>query len=548
MGVLPDVVPARMVNEFAYCPRLFHLEWVGREWADNADTAVGDRQHRRVDRTRGKVAGEGLPFSATSLKVTSDRLGLTAVIDLLEGDGTSVRPIDTKKGRPPPDHYEETAWLTDRVQICVQALILRDQGYNCDFGELYYAAVRRRVVVEIDDHLVATTLRMILDLRETASEPVPPPPLVDSPKCPRCSLVSICLPDEKNMLAGRQATPTRRYLARDPSARPLHITEQGARLTKKGERLIVRQGEDELGSIRLIDVASVSFHGNISISPQLLRTLMRRDITVGWFSTGGWLDGVGTSGWSGSVELRRRQVLAAEGRPLQPAREMVRGKIANCRTLLRRNARSDAGPQLKELARMVRSLHSVESQDALLGAEGNAARVYFSAFSAMLAPRELPGGPFDFRGRNRRPPKDPVNALLSFTYGLIVRDLVGAITVVGLDPYCGLYHQPRFGRPSLALDLAEEFRPLVGDSVVISVINNEEIQPHHFLVRGGGVALTAQGRRKLIAAYERRMDVEITHPVFGYKVSYRRLIELQVRLFAGWLMDEIERYEPFVTR
>lgn len=197
---------------------------------------------------------------------------------------------------------------------------------------------------------------------------------------------------------------------------------------------------------------------------------------------------------------------------------------------------------------MVRSLRSVESQDALLGAEGNAARVYFSAFSDMLAPRELPGGTFDFQGRNRRPPKDPVNALLSFVYGLIVRDLVGAITVVGLDPYCGLYHQPRFGRPSLALDLAEEFRPLVGDSVVISVINNEEIQPHHFLVRGGGVALTAEGRRKLIAAYERRMDVEVTHPIFGYKVAYRRLIELQVRLFAGWLMDEIERYEPFVTR
>lgn len=134
MGILPEVIPARMVNEFAYCPRLFHLEWVGREWADNADTADGDRQHRRVDRPRGKVAGDGLPFSATSLSVTSDRLGLTAVIDLLQGDGSSVRPIDTKKGRPPPDHYEESAWLTDRVQICVQALILRDQGYRCDVG------------------------------------------------------------------------------------------------------------------------------------------------------------------------------------------------------------------------------------------------------------------------------------------------------------------------------------------------------------------------------------------------------------------------------
>ena len=203
---------------------------------------------------------------------------------------------------------------------------------------------------------------------------------------------------------------------------------------------------------------------------------------------------------------------------------------------------------LREVARVLRSLDNVSDQATLLGSEGNAARVYFSAFSSMLAPREFPGGSFQFDGRNRRPPKDAVNALLSFVYGLIVRDLTGAITVVGLDPYCGLYHRPRFGRPSLALDLAEEFRPLVGDSVAISLINNEEINPGHFIQRGEGVALTSDGRRKVIAAYERRLDVEVKHPIFGYQVTYRRLYELQVRLLAGWLMDEIERYEPFVTR
>ena len=548
MGSLPAVVPARMVNEFAYCPRLFHLEWVGREWADNADTAEGDHQHRRVDQARGNISAGGLPFSATSMKVTSDRLGLTAVIDVLESDGTELRPVDVKKGKPPPAHYEETAWLSDRVQLCVQALILRDHGHLCNHGELFYGATRQRVVVPINDELLTTTLAMLLELRTVAAEPVPPPPLVDSPKCPRCSLVSICLPDEKNTLTQRQATPTRRYLARDPSSRPLHVTEQGARLSKKGERLLVIKGDEELGSLRLIDVVSVSLHGNISVSPQLLRTLLRKDITVAWFSTGGWLDGVGTSGWSGSVELRRRQVLAAERGAVHPAKEIVRGKEANSRTILRRNTRTGAKQELRELARVLRSLDNVSDQATLLGSEGNAARVYFSAFSSMLAPREFPGGSFQFDGRNRRPPKDAVNALLSFVYGLIVRDLTGAITVVGLDPYCGLYHRPRFGRPSLALDLAEEFRPLVGDSVAISLINNEEINPGHFIQRGEGVALTSDGRRKVIAAYERRLDVEVKHPIFGYQVTYRRLYELQVRLLAGWLMDEIERYEPFVTR
>lgn len=167
----------------------------------------------------------------------------------------------------------------------------------------------------------------------------------------------------------------------------------------------------------------------------------------------------------------------------------------------------------------------------------------------MLKPRSPDSGwEFDFEGRNRRPPKDPVNALLLFTYALLVKDITITVASAGLDPYLGFYHCERYGRPALALDLMEEFRPLVADSTVIAVINNGEITGADFVKRAGAVALTASGRRKLIHAYSRRLDALVTHPVFGYTISYRRVFEVQARLLGRYLLGEIPEYPAFVTR
>lgn len=162
--------------------------------------------------------------------------------------------------------------------------------------------------------------------------------------------------------------------------------------------------------------------------------------------------------------------------------------------------------------------------------------------------RSLPGKPFAFEGRNRRPPTDPVNCLLSFVYTLLVKDLVATCVGVGLDPYIGVFHRPRFGRPALALDLAEEFRPLIADSVVVNLINNGEVKGSDFTMRAGGVSLTDDGRKAVLSAYERRIEVEVTHPVFGYTITYRRVLEVQARLLASYLLGELPRYTPFTTR
>jgi CRISPR-associated protein Cas1 len=194
--------------------------------------------------------------------------------------------------------------------------------------------------------------------------------------------------------------------------------------------------------------------------------------------------------------------------------------------------------------------HAEQAEDAasLLGIEGTAARLYFEALPSLLSAADRLPGP-GFSGlRNRRPPTDAVNCLLSFCYGLLTKELLAACLVVGFDPYVGLYHRPRFGRPALALDLAEEFRPLLADSTVLTCVNNREVGPSDFLVRAGAVTLTADGRKTVIRAWERRMTTQVRHPLFGYQVSYRRAVELQARILAARLTGELPVYSPLVTR
>jgi len=546
---VPGLVPARMLNEFCYCPRLFHIEWVQARFADNLDTVEGRYEHRAVDRQEGAapLPGEGELFKAKSVMLSSLPLGLVAKVDLLESDGDAVVPVDTKRGSPPD--VPEQAWEPERVQVCAQGLLLREAGYNCSHGVLYFAGARRRVIVEFDDELVTRTTALLAELRSIASTDVPPLPLVDSPKCPRCSLVGICLPDETNALASRTERRPRRLLPRDPDPRPLYVSEPGAYVKKEKARVLVTKDRELLASLRLLDVSQVNVFGNVQISTQLIRELFANEIPICWFSYGGWFSGMAEGLPSKHVELRRRQVASGSRGSVEIARRFVEGKIRNSRTLLMRNARSRDEGAIASLKDLAAKASAVESVESLLGIEGSAARIYFTAFPSMLREdKRLPGGGFHFEGRNRRPPTDAVNCLLSYLYALLAKELTTAVFAVGFDPYLGFLHRPRFGRPALALDLAEEFRPLIADSVTINLINNGEVKPSDFVVRAGGVALTQSGRRAVLAGYERRLDHEIKHPIFGYTVSYRRAIEVQARILGAFLLGETPEYQALVTR
>ncbi len=543
---IPELVPARMLNEFAYCQRLFFLEWVQARFADNVDTVEGRFVHRAVDRGGGAVGDPGDPnpvVNARSVLVSSDRLGLIARADLLEGNGGSVRPVEVKRGRPP---QHGPAWEPELVQLCAIGMILEDNGYRCVDGEVYFAETRERRTVTFDEALRRRTLELLEQLQQVAAADQAPPPLVDSPKCPRCSLVGICLPDEVNLLTGRSEQRPRRLVPRDDARRPLYVVEQGAYVGVSGDRLVISKQREELTSVRVIDVSQVALLGNVQVSAQAMRRCFDEEIPVLWFTYGGWFSGVATGLPSKHVDLRIRQVAAATRGALSVARRMVEGKIRNSRVLLRRNSRGDVRAAVAQLGELAASAQTADDTASLLGIEGAAARIYFANFSSMLRDEGI--GPFDFQKRNRRPPLDPINALLSFTYALLVKDLVPTIIAVGLDPYLGLYHRPRFGRPALALDLAEEFRPLIAESVVLQVVNNGEVTMSDFVTRAQGVSLTSAGRRAVIAAYERRLDHEVTHPKFGYRITYRRVLEVQVRILAAHLLGELDHYEAMVPR
>jgi CRISPR-associated protein Cas1 len=293
----------------------------------------------------------------------------------------------------------------------------------------------------------------------------------------------------------------------------------------------------------------VSLLGNVQLSTPALRALLERNIPVAFFTYGGWFLGRAVSHDTKNIELRVAQHAAArdEALCLRIARGLVASKILNARTMLRRNAPATDETTLFELKQLARKATEVESIASLLGIEGSGARVYFGAFSKMLTDAAAADG-FDLDGRNRRPPRDPLNAMLSFAYGLLSKDLTQACHTVGLDPLLGFYHQPRFGRPALALDLMEEFRPLIADSTVVGAVNNGVVAGDDFVRGPGSCAMTAAARRRFILAYERRMDQLVTHPVFGYRISYRRVLEVQARLLGRLLLGEIEAYPAFRTR
>lgn len=542
-----DLLPARMINESVYCPRLFWLEYVEREFEHSFDTVDGERVHRRVDTQRGELPEDiaALRGEATSVELGSERLSVVAKIDIVRGESGRAIPIDFKRGKVP--NTPNGAYDPERVQLCLQALLLREHGYECDVGRVYYASSKRFVDVQIDDDLIQMTELAVSQAKTLLSRASIPPPLVDSPKCPRCSLNAICLPDETNMLRSASTKDQiRPFVAASDDGVPLYVLEPGARVGISGETVQVKTDDGVQVKLPLIELSTLSLFGNVQISAQAMRAILGRDMPVFFLSYGGWLNGYARSVNDHSLDLRTAQHAAVndEQITLSVARAVVTGKIKNQRTLVRRSLGDRARATLQSLALLVHRAQTAKDLDQLLGLEGLAARQYFEAFGEMLDV----GTGFEVSGRERRPPTDPINAMLSFGYSMLAKEALAAVIAVGFEPGLGFYHRVRPGRPSLALDLMEEFRPLIVDSTILSLVNTREIRAGHFNRRGRAIVLTPDGRRLFIGAIERRLRSTIRHPVFGYEVTYRRALAVQARLLARAIQGDVLEYPAFTTR
>lgn len=570
------LLPVRMVSEYVYCPRLFHLMYVESRWADNQFTVDGKFVHRRVDQidhalpdSLGKVSssneteqtsGDDPPVISRSVPLGSQILGITAKLDLVSSDGQEAVPVETKRGRVPDN--PERSYEPERIQLMCQGLLLREAGYQSDHGILYYAESRTRVTVPFTPELEARTRQIIQEVQLAAVQTRLPPPLEDSPKCRGCSLNAICLPDETLALQYSppdttvpltvDGQPLRRlYPVRD-DATPLYVQEHGARVGTSRGTITVTKESEKIASARLQDVSQVVLCGNIGISAQAIHILAEASIPIVHLSGSHWFYAV-THGQSlRNAFDRAAQFRVADDpqRCLSFAKQLVLDKAANQRTLLRRNIpQSDSGLQLalQDIDRCVNQVPGVSSVEVLLGLEGAIAAAYFSQFHKLLKPRDFDAC-WDFTTRNRRPPTDPVNALLSFGYALLAKDFTIALLSEGLDPYWGFYHTPRHGRPALALDLMEPFRPTLVDSAVITAINNGMVSQKDFQTTRSACVMQSEARKSFLRAYESRLDQLITHPLFDYRCSWRVVIRLQARLLSRWLRGDIPQFTSLTTR
>ena len=342
-NVTPEYLPARMLNEFVYCPRLFYYEWVEGVFAHNRETVEGSLRHSKLDGQQDELApAEELSaderIHSRSVTLSSDTHGLIAKLDLVEGEGGVVTPVDYKRGSPRRNAQTDLpeAWDADRVQLAAQALVLRDNGYRCDEAVVYYVATKQRVRVPMDEALVSETLQALAAAREVAASDQIPPPLVDSPKCPRCSLVGICLPDETQacntgMADGRSpqrllfdvAESTSPYASRNPpeprrlvaardELRPLYLNTQGLYVGKSSNVLKVKEKEKVVQEVRIGETCQINLFGNIQLSTQAVQALCENEVPIAYFSMGGWFYGITQGLGVKNIFLRREQFRLAD--------------------------------------------------------------------------------------------------------------------------------------------------------------------------------------------------------------------------------------------
>lgn len=351
----------------------------------------------------------------------------------------------------------------------------------------------------------------------------------------------------------------------------LYVTEQYSVVKKDGDTLIVdvpenKEKQIDARKIRvpLIKVDQVVVYGNSTITSPVIAALMQQHTEVCYLTAFGNFIGRLTPEFSKNSLIRLEQHRAHNdpARSMVLARAFVTGKLNNLRALLMRTNRKRDDAAIDRAAESIKSMIDrvavIESdgspppnpqrpqadtpQGQLLGLEGAASAAYFGVFDNLLI------GDWNFAKRVRRPPTDPINALLSYAYTLLMHQVNGAVNIVGLDPFVGFLHSSQYGKPALALDIMEEFRPIVADSVVLTLINNDMIKRADFVEELGAFRLTDAARRSFLVKWEERLSTEVQHPVFKYKATYRRCLELQVRLVAKWLTGEIPEYVPFIVR
>ncbi len=526
---IQDTIRVCALHAFAYCPRLFYLEEVEELYTQDAAVFAGRRLHEEIDKQEDE---EWL-----DLYLEDEILGLRGRVDALRlRDGQTI-PYEHKRGKCyRDDNKQPQAWESDKLQILAYCCLLEAAlGITVQEGRIRYHADNVLVHVPFDNAGRQWVKDAIQQARELRKSPYRPPVTNNEHLCARCSLSSVCLPEEARLAHNQEWHPVRLF-PQDDEREVIHILEPGTRVGRTGEQLKISRRNEPDEKISIGQVSQVVLHSFSQISTQAVHFLAYKEVGIHFVSGGGrYVGSIDTR--SGSIQRRIRQYRALTEPEfcLELARKLVLCRGEGQRKFLMRGKQkikqdsADLEQAIAQMKAVLKRVPQIQSLDSLLGIEGNLAALYFGALPNVLG-QDVPDL-LKFSGRNRRPPKDRFNALLSFGYSLLIKDVMNAILTVGLEPALGFYHQPRTQAPPLALDLMEVFRvPLVDMPIVTSINRHQWDESADFDVRGQQVWLSDTGRRKFINIYEQRKAESWKHPVTRYSLTYRRLLELEVRL------------------
>lgn len=530
---VPDPIPISLVAHHVFCPRRAWLEAMG-ETTDTHQMAVGAQAHARSDDPKASRRR-----ALRAVEVASREFGVIGRCDVVELDDAGRATVIEYKATPVRRRAEVTEQTV--IQLALQVAALTESGMEVTAAAVYFTEHQTRVEVPIGPREVAQARCHTDQLRELLGAGVAPAPLEDDRRCMRCSHAGVCLPDERKLDEVR-----RRVLVADPDAQFVHLATPGSRASIRSGRLRVDKAGEDLGTVPIERVLALVVHGNVDVSSGLLRELLWRRVPVVWCSGVGRVIGWASSASGPNGGPRARQHVASVNGRLDLAREFIAAKIGNQATLLRRHG--NAAPTVRLLRDLQRRASCATSLVELFGIEGDAAARYFDQFETMLTETTRVREEISFDGRTRRPARDPVNAALNYAYGLLIADVIRAVVACGLDPHAGFLHSSERNKPALALDLCEEFRAPIADSVVIGAFNNGELKAHSFSHVTGSSRLRDAGRIALIGAYERRVSTQFRHPTFGYQVTWRRAMEIQARVVLGVIDGTQPTYKGVTTR
>lgn len=518
---------AMAVHAWAYCPRLFYLEEVEEIRLADERVLAGRELHQRLE---AEEEGELHTFT-----LESESWGLKGKLDACRFRDGRWSVVEHKRGRSRKGEAGAEAWDSDRLQAIAYAVLLAEHLQQpVTKARIRYHADHKSVLINIHEAEREDLRRALAEMELLRASTQRPPITPHAQRCIHCSLAPVCLPEEERFLSREDWEPLRLY-PQHHDRLTLHVLGHGTRLGRSGDRLLVTPLDSPEDSFPVEQVEQVVIHGYAQASTQAIHLCFSRDIQIHWIGAGGRYMGGATPG-QGGVQRRIRQyeALADPDFRLCRAREVVRGKLRMQLAFLLRATRGHERPpnirtNIEALRRAMSQVAQSMTPDELRGIEGQGSQAYFACLDDLLIPA-LPAG-LRFQGRQRRPPTDPVNALLSFGYQMLYRDMVSAILVAGLEPSFGVLHTARSAAHPLALDLMELFRVPLVDMVVVASLNRRQWDAEaHFQHIGKGMYLNEAGRVQAIELFETRKAETWRHPVLDYSLSYHRLMELEARL------------------